>query len=53
MQNVGGKSLKKTAWKGIRQDKAFKESLILAKKMVVEDALAEFKRRVTSDTETS
>jgi len=39
--------LEKTAWKGIRQDKAFKESLILAKKAVVEDALAEFERRVS------
>ena len=39
--------LEKTAWKGIRQDKTFKESLILAKKAVVEDALAEFERRVS------
>ena len=38
--------LEKTAWKGIRQDKTFKESLIVAKKAVVEDALAEFGRRV-------
>jgi lipopolysaccharide biosynthesis glycosyltransferase/predicted O-methyltransferase YrrM len=39
--------LEKTAWKGIRQDKAFKESLIIAKKAVVDDALAKFERRVT------
>ena len=39
--------LEKTAWKGIRQDKTFKESLIVAKKAVVEDALAEFERRVS------
>ena len=39
--------LEKTAWKGIRQDKTFKESLILAKKAVVESALAEFERRVS------
>jgi len=40
--------LEKTAWKGIRQDKAFKESLILAEKAVVEDALAKFERRVSA-----
>jgi lipopolysaccharide biosynthesis glycosyltransferase/predicted O-methyltransferase YrrM len=39
--------LEKTAWKGIRQDKTFKESLIVAKKAVVEDALAEFGRRLS------
>ena len=39
--------LEKTAWKGIRQDKTFKESLIKAKKAVVEDALAEFERRIS------
>ena len=39
--------LEKTAWKGIRQDKTFKESLIVAKKAVVEAALAEFERRVS------
>ena len=41
--------LEKTAWKGMRQDKTFKESLILAKEAVVEDALAEFERRVSGD----
>ena len=39
--------LEKTAWKGIRQDKAFKESLTVAKKAVVEDGLLEFGRRVS------
>ena len=39
--------LEKTAWKGIRQDRTFKESLNLAKKAVVERALAEFERRVS------
>ena len=39
--------LEKTAWKGIRQDKTFKESLIVAKKAVVQAALAEFERRVS------
>jgi hypothetical protein len=38
--------LEKTAWKGIRQDKTFKESLIAAKEAIVEDGLAEFGRRV-------
>jgi lipopolysaccharide biosynthesis glycosyltransferase len=40
-------ALEKTAWKGLRQDKTFKDSLILAKKAVVEKALAEFERRVS------
>ena len=39
--------LEKTAWKGMRQDKKFKESLILAKKKVIVDALAEFEKRVS------
>ena len=39
--------LEKTAWKGIRQDKTFKESLIRAKKAAIEDALAEFEKRVS------
>jgi lipopolysaccharide biosynthesis glycosyltransferase/predicted O-methyltransferase YrrM len=39
--------LEKTAWKGIQQDKTFKESLIVAKKEVVEEGLVEFGRRVS------
>jgi len=39
--------LEKSAWKGIREDKTFKENIIAAKKAVVEDALAEFERRVS------
>ena len=42
--------LEKTAWKGIRQDKTFRESLILAKKAVVEDTLAELESRISKTT---
>jgi hypothetical protein len=38
--------LEKTAWKGVRQDKTFKESLIVAKKAAVEEGLVEFGRRL-------
>ena len=38
--------LKITTWKGIWQDKMFRENLIIAKKAVVKAALAELERRV-------
>ncbi|KAF8526627.1 glycosyltransferase family 8 protein [Hysterangium stoloniferum] len=39
--------LEKTTWKGTRQDKTFKESLIRVKKAIVEDGLVEFERRIS------
>jgi len=39
--------LENTAWKGIRQDKTYKESLIVARKAAVEECVQEFERRVS------